>query len=67
MKKVLSILLIYTHLLSTYNNKVRLSKSDSVPVRGDGYKPRSFRPRANAEMLYSRAGGPGGGCVCHRA
>jgi hypothetical protein len=33
----------------------RPSKTDSVPVRGDGYEPRSskFRPRANAETSHS--------------
>jgi hypothetical protein len=31
------------------------SKSDSAPVRGDGYEPGSskFRPRANAETSHS--------------
>ena len=31
------------------------SKTDSAPVRGDGYEPGSskFRPRANAETLHS--------------
>ena len=40
------------------------SKSDSVPVCGDGYEPRSLklRSRANAETLYSVRTGPGGGC-----
>jgi hypothetical protein len=30
-------------------------KSDSIPICGDGYKPRSlkFRLRANVETLYS--------------
>ena len=30
-------------------------KTDSAPVRGDGYEPRSskFRPRANAETSHS--------------
>ena len=30
-------------------------KTDSAPIRGDGYKPRSskFRPRANAETSHS--------------
>ena len=30
-------------------------KTDSIPIRGDGYKPKSlkFRLRANAETLYS--------------
>jgi len=30
-------------------------KTDSAPIRGDGYKPKSskFRLRANAETLYS--------------
>ena len=34
---------------------IRPSKSDSAPVRGDGYKPRSskFRLRANAETSHS--------------
>jgi len=33
----------------------RPSKTDSAPVRGDGYEPKSskFRLRANAETLYS--------------
>jgi hypothetical protein len=33
----------------------RPSKTDSVPVRGDSYEPRSlkFRLRANAEMSHS--------------
>src|SRR6266550_8853514 len=33
----------------------RLSKTDSAPVRGDGYEPRSskFRLRANAETSHS--------------
>jgi hypothetical protein len=33
----------------------RLSKTDSAPVRGDGYEPGSskFRPRANAETSHS--------------
>jgi hypothetical protein len=32
-----------------------LSKTDSAPVRGDGYKPKSskFRLRANAETSHS--------------
>ena len=38
-------------------------KTDSAPVRGDGYEPGSskFRLRANAETSYSSAIGPGGG------
>jgi hypothetical protein len=38
-------------------------KSDSVPVCGDGYKPRSltlFRLRVNIEILYSVRTGPSG-------
>ena len=33
----------------------RPSKSDSAPIRGDGYEPRSlkFRLRANAETSHS--------------
>ena len=33
----------------------RPSKTDSAPVRGNGYKPKSskFRLRANAEISYS--------------
>jgi hypothetical protein len=40
------------------------SKTDSAPIRGDGYEPRSskFRLRANAETSYSVRIGPGGGC-----
>ena len=41
------------------------SKTDSAPVRGDGYEPESskFRLRANAETSYCSAIGPGGsGC-----
>ena len=43
---------------------IRPSKSDSAPIRGDGYEPRSlkFRPRANAETSHSVRTGPGGGC-----
>jgi hypothetical protein len=40
-------------------------KSDSTPVRGDGYEPRSltlFRLRANAETSHSVRTGPGSGC-----
>ena len=35
--------------------KPRPSKTDSAPVYGDGYKPKSskFRLRANAETLHS--------------
>jgi hypothetical protein len=35
--------------------KIGPSKTDSAPVRGDGYEPRSskFRPRANAETSHS--------------
>ena len=42
-------------------------KTDSAPVRGDGYEPGSskFRLRANAETSYSSAIGPGGGS-CER-
>ena len=41
----------------------RPSKSDSVPIRGDGYEPRSskIRSRANAETSHSVRTGPGGG------
>ena len=37
------------------NNAPRPSETDSAPVRGDGYEPRSskFRPRANAETSHS--------------
>ena len=37
------------------NNFKRLSKTDSAPIRGDGYEPRSskFRLRANAETSHS--------------
>ena len=33
----------------------RPSKTDSAPIRGDGYEPGSskFRPRANAETSHS--------------
>jgi len=43
---------------------MRPSKSDSAPVRGDGYEPGSskFRLRANAETSHSVRTGPGGGC-----
>jgi hypothetical protein len=46
----------------------RPSKTDSIPICGDGYKPRSlkFRLRANAEMSYSVRIGPGGGCERYR-
>jgi hypothetical protein len=39
-------------------------KTDSTPIHGDGYEPRSlkFRSRANAEALYSVRMGPSGGC-----
>ena len=42
---------------------MRPSKTDSAPVRGDGYEPESskFRLRANAETSHSSAIGPGGG------
>src|SRR6266702_2980680 len=38
-----------------YNNAKRPSKTDSAPVRGDGYEPGSskFRLRANAETSHS--------------
>jgi hypothetical protein len=35
-------------------------KTDSAPVRGDGYEP--GLTRANVETLYSVRIGPGGGC-----
>jgi len=44
---------------NNYNSLIypfyRPSKTDSAPVRGDGYKPRSlkFRLRANAETSHS--------------
>jgi hypothetical protein len=59
---------VYIYLVYFFSNlNIGSLKSDSAPVRGDGYKPRSFRPRANAKTSYSRAGGPGGGCMRHRA
>jgi hypothetical protein len=41
--------------LAVENGLCRPSKTDSTPVRGDGYEPRSskIRPRADAETLYS--------------
>ena len=38
-----------------YNKKARPSKTDSAPVRSDGYEPESskFRLRANAETSHS--------------
>jgi len=56
---------VYRHLvdilLALSNNKslvyiiYRPSKTDSAPIRGDGYEPGSskFRPRANAETSHS--------------
>jgi len=54
---------------SGYNINVgRPSKTDSAPVRGDGYEPRSskFRLRANVETSHSVRIGPGGGCERYR-
>ena len=53
--------LIIKALYLVYNIYFGLLKSDSILVYSNGYKPRSFRPRANAKTLYSRAGGPSGG------
>ena len=56
------------HFLPTHLPFITISwpsKTDSAPVRGDGYEPGSskFRLRANAETSYSSAIGPsGGGC-----
>ena len=38
-----------------YNKKARPSKTDSAPVRSDGYEPKSskIRLRANAETSHS--------------
>ena len=51
-------------LLRGYIIIIGLSKTDSAPVRGDGYEPGSskFRPRANAETLHSVQVEPGGNC-----
>jgi hypothetical protein len=42
-------------LTRSCNIAIRPSKTDSAPVRGDGYEPGSskFRPRANAETSHS--------------
>ena len=42
-------------VVRVYIKEVWLSKTDSAPVRGDGYEPGSskFRPRANAETSHS--------------
>ena len=42
-------------IIIIYIKFIRPSKTDSVPVRGDGYEPESskFRLRANAETSHS--------------
>jgi len=50
--------------LTPLYSKIRPSKTDSAPVRSDGYEPGSskFRLKANAETSHSMRIGPGGGC-----
>ena len=41
--------------------QIRPSKTDSAPVRGDGYEPESLTQSQRRDVAQ-RAIGPGGGC-----